>query len=140
MYRAHCLEQQIRLMLSTMFNEAFLKVPPEERDVLLNKYNRATLGQMKTELDNTSRLSSTLERKLKKAVDVRNWLAHHYFHDRVKEISTPNGRENMILELQEEADKFGELDMEFTEVFKKWANKLGISQEDIDEEMIRLIS
>ena len=140
MYYSQCFEQQIRLMLTTMYNNRFLTVPPEDRDSFYSEYLKDTLGKMVKVLGEKTKLSQALEERLKQAVDLRNWLAHHYFYERAREILTQDGRESMISELQDTADVFRVLDIEFTEVSRKWACKLGITQEDVDTEIKRYLS
>ena len=135
MYHAQCLERQLGLMLASMFNRQFLEAPPEDRDAFYDRELSKTLGQMVRALKNTISIPPTLEDRLKKAVDIRNWLAHRYFREREREILSLREREHMISELQEQADFLQALDREFTEIMEKWMERLGVSKEDIHEEM-----
>ena len=135
MYYAQCLEKQLGLMLASMYNRQFLKVPPEARDAFYDKELAKTLGRMAKDLKNTINISPTLEDRLNKAVEIRNRLAHHYFYKRSRKILSWQGREHIISELQEQADFLQALDTEFTEIMKKWMEHLGTSKEDVHEEM-----
>ena len=135
MYYAQCLEKQLGLMLASMYNRQFLEVPPEARDVFYDRERTKTLGQMAKALKNAINISPTLKDRLNKAVEIRNWLAHRYFWERSRKILSWRGREHMISELQEQADFLQALDGEFTEIMKKWMEHLGVSKEDIYEEM-----
>ena len=139
MYYAQCLEHQLGLMLASMCNRQFLEVPPEDRDALYDRELSKTLGQMVRTLKNTISISPTLEDRLKKAVDIRNWLAHRYFCERAREILSLREQEYMISELQEQADFLQALDREFTEIMEKWMERLGVSKEDICEEMRKFL-
>lgn len=135
MYYSQCLEQQIALMLSSMYNDSFLQVAPEERDSFFDKYVRKTLGAMAHDLKLITCLSVELEVRLREAVKLRNYLAHRYFSDRDKDILIEEGREKMIFELQESADELKNLDDEFADLLKSWLHCKGISEEDIQEEI-----
>jgi hypothetical protein len=135
MYYAQCLEHQLGLMLASMYNRQFLEVPPENRDALYDTELAKTLGRMVKDLKNAIDISPTLQDRLNNAVEIRNWLAHRYFYERSREILSLRGREQMISELQEQADFLQALDTEFTKIMKQWMEHLGVSQEDIYEEM-----
>ena len=133
MYFAQCLEVQIGLLLASMYNQEFLRVPPEDRDAFFDRESQKTLGRMKRDLGNN--LSPTLENRLHEAVELRNWLAHRYFSERGINILTLEGREKMIFELQEKADFFKELDAEFNAIIEKWLFIQGISKEELESEV-----
>ena len=136
MYRAQCLERQIKLMFVSMYNQKFLQVPPTGRNPFLDEESiRKTLGQIKKELKEKASLSPTLETRLAEAVNLRNWLAHDYFRVREREMLALEGREKMISELQEKADWLQELDREFTDILKNWLCIMGISKEEIESEI-----
>ena len=131
MYFSQCLEQQIALMLSSMYNESFLQVAPEERDSFFNKNIRKTLGTMANDLKHVACLSEDLEVKLIEAVKLRNYLAHRYFSERDRDILVEEGREKMIVELQDWADTLRNLDNEFTDLLRSWLHHKGVSEEEI---------
>ena len=135
LYYAQCLEHQLGLMLASMCNRKFLEVPPEDRDAFYDRELTKTLGQMAKALKNAIGIPPMLEDRLKKAVEIRNWLAHRYFCERAREILSLREREHMISELQEQADFLQALDIEVTEIMEKWMERLGVSKEDIYEEM-----
>ncbi len=135
MYWAQCLEVQIGLLLASMYNQEFLRVPPEDRDAFFDRESKKTLGRMKRDLGN--KLPSTLENRLSEAVELRNWLVHSYFSERGIDILTLEGREKMIFELQEKAAFFKELDVEFTAILEKWFFIQSISKEELESEVAR---
>ena len=136
MYRAQCLERQIKLMFATMYNQGFLQAPPADRDLFLDEKSiKKTLGQMEKKLKSKASLSPTLKTRLAEAVELRNWLAHDYFRVREREMLALEGREKMISELQEKADWLQELDREFTDILKNWLCIMGISKEEIESEI-----
>ena len=139
MYYAQCLEQQLGLMLASIYNRQFIKVPPEDRDAFYDKELTKTLGRMARDLANIKSVSPTLKDRLKRAVKIRNWLAHGYFCDRSRKILSLRGREHMISELQDQAGFLEALDGEFTEILEKWMEHLGVSKEDIYVEMRKFL-
>lgn len=139
MYFAQCLERQIGFLLATMYNQEFLQVPPEERDAFFDREAAKTLGRMKRDLGKKTYLSTTLESRLHEAVKLRNWLAHRYFGERDLNITTPEGREQMIFELQEKADFLKELDREFTQLLLQWFYSKGGSKEEFKLELAKYL-
>ena len=140
MYHAQCLEHQIGLLLASMYNPEFLKVPPEDRDAFFDRESKKTLGRMEEDLGNKAHLSPTLENRLREAVELRNWLAHRYFPERARDILNLEGREKMISELQKKADFLKELDGEFTAILKEWFLSNGGSKEEFESELAKLLS
>ena len=132
LYFAQCLERQIGLLLASMYNQEFLQVPPENRDAFFDREAKKTPGRMAKDLGNEAHLSPTLECRLRKAVELRNWLVHRYFSERDREIATLDGREQMIFELQEKAAFFEELDDEFTALLRKWFFSMGGTKEELE--------
>ena len=137
MYFAQCLEVQIGLLLVSMYNQEFLRVPPEDRDAFFDRESKKTLGRMKRDLGNN--LPPALENRLHEAVELRSWLAHRYFSKHAINILTLEGREKMIVELQQKADFFKELDAEFTVILNKWLFSQGISKEELESEVARVV-
>ena len=122
-------------MLASMCNHGFLSTPQDARDALFDRELSKTLGRMAQGLEEA--LPPTLEDRLTRAVEIRNWLAHRYFRERASEILSVRGREVMISELQERADFLQVLDGEFTGLMEKWLSRMGVSSEDIRAEMQR---
>ena len=122
-------------MLSSMYNESFLQVAPEERDSFFDKNIRKTLGTMAKDLKLITCLSEDLEINLREAVKLRNYLAHRYFSERDKDILVEEERGKMIFELQDWADTLKNLDNEFTDFLRSWLYHKGVSEEEIQEEI-----
>lgn len=135
MYYSQCLEQQVSLMLSSMYNDDFAQASYDERDRFFDENIKKTLGKLAKDLRERTHLSVDLEEKLREAVELRNWLAHRYFAERDRDILTEEGKEKMITELQDCADFFSSLDTELSESLKAWMHSNGVSEEKIQEEM-----
>ena len=135
MYFSQCLEKQVGIMLSSMFNETFLQVSSNYRDEFFDENASKTLGQMVTVLKNKGCLTDLLEARLRDAVKIRNWLAHQYFYERDKSILTLDGCGKMIAELQEKADSFKELDDELISMLRRWLKEKGVTEDEIKSEI-----
>ena len=134
-YQAQCVERQIGILIASALNRDFLRTSPEERDSFFDVEFAKTLGQLMRALSEMMPLNPELEPRLKRALQLRNWLAHDYFWQRAGSILTDDGRERMIAELQETADFFGTLDAELTAMSDKWLDRVGISRQVIEREM-----
>ena len=89
---------------------------------------------MANDLKHVACLSEDLEVKLIESVKLRNYLAHRYFSERDRDILVEEGREKMIVELQDWADTLKNLDNEFTDLLRSWLHHKGVSEEEIQEE------
>ena len=134
-YFSQCLEKQVGIMLSSMYNEIFLQVQSDHRDELFDENISKTLGQMVKALKDRGCLTVSLEARLRDAVKMRNWLAHQYFFERDKSILTSSGCEKMIEELREKADSLKKLDDELVSMLKRWLEEKGVAEEEIKSEM-----
>ena len=140
MYYAQCLEQQLGIMLTYMYNQQFFEVPPERRDAIYDKELKKTLGQMVKDIQKKTIVPPALNQRLEKAVDIRNRLAHKYFYERSRHIHFIEGMEEMISELQEMTEFLDELDQELTDIMQKFMEKdFGITKEHIQAEKARFI-
>ena len=135
MYYAQCLEQQLGLMLATMYNRQFFDSPPEDRDAFYDSELKKTLGGMVKDIQNRTSVSSSLIQRLEKAVHIRNHLAHDYFYERARHLHFVGGMEEMISELQEMTEFLDELDREFSGIMRKFLkSNFGVTKEQLDAE------
>ena len=139
MYYAQCLEQQLGMILTYMYNRQYFEVPLECRDAIYDRELNKTLGRMVKDIQKKTNVPPTLNKRLEKAVDFRNYLAHKYFYDRSRQMDFIEGMEEMISELQEMTVFFDELDRELTDILQKYMEKnFGITKEHIQAEKARL--
>lgn len=139
MYHAQCVEKSLAILLSAVFNERFLSSTPKVRDELFDQALGKTLGVLFRELERKVTVPPRLRDVLQRVLSQRNWMAHDYFYERAGEILTREGRKKMIEELTKLSDEFSKLDDHLTSTYQKWAKKVGIGQEIVDEQMRRLI-
>lgn len=133
-YYAQCVEKQLGVLLASTFNPKFLKASPQERDEFFSQESKKTLGQILKTIRGRIEVSSTLDSRLSKALELRNWLAHEYFLKRDLQILSWEEREKMISELQDAADLLKEIDKELTGISIRWLETGGITKEQIDRE------
>lgn len=138
LYYGQCVERQIALMLATMYNETLSYSEPESEDEVFDREFIKTLGKLVNDLGGIVSLPGALEGRLVHAVKKRNWLAHHYFWERIAQASSHNGREEMISELQEVADFFADLDDELSQVYQTWLDNLGITEDKVKAAMAKM--
>jgi hypothetical protein len=139
MFRAQCVEKQLAILLASTLNPDFLRATPEERDRYFDAEFDRTLGQLVRSLRATLPMPQALEGRLARALILRNWLAHEYFWQRAPSALTRNGRDQMIVELQEAADYLRSVDQELTDVTDSWLAQHGVSRETIEAELDLLL-
>ena len=71
-----------------------------------------TMGRTLSELERQGALPAGFESRLKRALKLRNWLAHDYFWERASEMASTAGRDLMRTELAEAAEALYALDDE----------------------------
>jgi hypothetical protein len=76
-----------------------------------------------------------LNEQLKKAVDDRNFLAHHYFWNRAVQLCSFEGRLQMIEELLRMGDRFESLDNELRQLARGIAQQRGLKREDLQAQI-----
>ena len=139
MYYAQCLEQQLRLML-VQYEPEILNEVSEHADIFTHPIFKKTLGGIAQRLCSEVDLSKSLEDRLKKATELRNWLVHEYFIERIGDLLNSERHNDMIIDLQDKANFLRELDGELTALFRKWLCQIGISRETIELELENFIS
>ena len=139
-YSAQCLEKQLALLLINGCNPISQKMTTLRYDELLENNLDHTFGTLATNIKEIIPLPIDISEKLDLAVEKRNWIAHTYWWDRASEINNTNGRQKMLIELNELNSLFTELDNYFTNIFKIWAFQNGLTQNDFDEELKNILS
>jgi hypothetical protein len=140
MFHAQCLERQVGILLATTFNPDFFRTSPEERDRFFACEFAKTLGRLVVTLHQRINVPHGLDGRLRRAVELRNWLAHEYFWQRPGSILTWDGRERMIAELQGAADFLNAVDEELTSITDNWLNHVGVPRDIIEAERSKYLS
>ena len=103
-------------------------------DGFMDREFEKTLGQLIRKLSAVATVPSTLTLKLEAALRLRNWLAHEYFRERATEWLSREGRDRMILELEECRKSFIEADRLLDVTFKPVREKYGLTDERLQRE------
>ena len=138
-YQAQCVERQIAILLATKYGPGVHKITRTQYDELLRSLFKKTFGSLANRLRKSAHIPGDFEQSLEKALEYRNWLAHHYFWERAGHFSTEKGRLFMIAELQEIVDFLGDLDRRSNAMVKKWSGEHGVSEEAFEVEIEKLM-
>jgi len=140
MYWAQCLEQSIfqHLLFFDHFPKALKTyTTPDNWAEDFDRYEAQelsqTMGKLIRRLREVGQPTDSIEGALAKALKGRNWLAHGYFADRAIEFTDPDGREEMIEELDELRDSFRACAVELDAVSMPAARKLGFTDEMLEK-------
>lgn len=98
-----------------------------------------TLGQIVNHTDE-SLLSEDVLDRLDDAVEKRNFLAHYFWFERIPKINSRSGVEEMISELDEAVEMFRSLNEKINEQLKNHAEKVGITEQVLDEAKEEVLS
>ena len=135
MYHAQCVEKSLAILMGTVFNKDFLPSDPDEREAMQEKELKKTMGRLLTQMRERITISATLDQDLSVALTKRNWLAHNYFLERSFDVMTTHGRDKMIDELTDLTEFFSTLDERLMAIHEEWRLKVGISEEQLHEEL-----
>jgi hypothetical protein len=109
-------------------------------DLFYETQFRRTLGQLIQRLKAVTEVPGGLEESLARALEKRNWLAHHYFRERAEECMSTQGRERMIAELEEAQSAFSDADAALEKVSKPVRERFGYTEKllsECEEEMLK---
>lgn len=140
MYQAQCLEKEMAILLSCYYTQTPTEMSRRRADELFDGSLEQTFGALKNEIKRKIELLPETDVKLEEATVNRNWLAHHYWWDRVSELTVFSGRVKMLEELKELAALFFELSQVFSGMVKEWAFQHGLTQKDFDDSLADVLS
>jgi hypothetical protein len=140
MYLAQCVEREISILLATEYGPGPSKITRTQFDHLLESHFEKTLGGLIRQLKKSISIPSDFENTLHTALEKRNWLAHRYFWARAGHFMSERGRDKMLLELQEAIDYFEILNAKLTDITDSWARRCGVSSEDLEKVLKRIIA
>lgn len=129
-YQAQCMEKQIVILISIMYNPEFAKSTPLQRDEFFGRDFKKTLGRLISDLKTAGNIESNLEERLDDMVKKRNWLVHDYYWERAGEFNSIKGRDAMIDELIRLASEFEKLDADLTDIMDRWVQAAGAVTDD----------
>ena len=134
-YWAQVLEHQIANMLVVSRIMQGQVVSEDEFDVLFTKKLANTLGQLINEITQTYKLSESDKKELKEVLDLRNFIVHDYFKEKIQLFVTTKGRELMINYFIEFRDKCSKIDKRLVDLASLYYQRLGITKEWINEQV-----
>src|SRR5262249_13177218 len=105
LYIINSIERQVAILLAGEDELSPKKLTAAQYDELLSSLFSKTLGQLVSCLRKSIQLPADFEEQLRKALELRNWLAHRYFWERMSQFQTPEGRSAMIQELDQITDQ-----------------------------------
>ena len=139
MFQAQGLERQLAIILATKYRPGPNRITRTEFDKILRGLFLRTLGWLVEEIGKVAQLNEDEKERLQKALNKRNWLAHHYFWERALDFQSESGRALMMEELQEAAELFQALDELITNRTLKWAEEVGVTRQELDKTLEQLM-
>jgi hypothetical protein len=107
-------------------------------DELFSRAYKLTFGLVLDQL--ADQLPRDLVDKLKQCLDRRNYLAHHFWFDRVNQMATDDGLASLRDELEEMADQFAAVDEELTAFFEPVGRSVGVTPELVAQTLVELLA
>lgn len=101
---------------------------PRMEEHLLNAYS-FTLGKIANHV--LEIMPNILSEQVQSAIDKRNFLAHHFWFERIHLISTSAGAQQLIEELTAYSEMFQQLDLEIENFSEPYYQKAGITEDTI---------
>lgn len=107
-------------------------------DQLDEKLRQFTLGRLLREFRKETVLNAEEEKTIDQALDRRNFVAHHFFKERVVEFAGREGRDSMIAELLSYEDLFMEAEAIVSALAHAIATHIGVTEEKVKRHFDRL--
>jgi len=123
---AQLLERQLVYLVIAAYEPPSGKLTEEEYDSLLAKLSKQTLGTLIQKLRQSFEVPADFDQRLQEALDLRNRLAHRYFHDRTAEFQLQEGRSRMIRELDSISHRLDELYGYLDHLLVSWLESPGM--------------
>jgi hypothetical protein len=113
LYIVQSIERQLAILLASECEPSTKELTTSQYDDLLESLFSETFGELVSRFRKSVELPSDFGERLQKAREMRNWLVHHYFWERVNQFQTPEGRSAMIQELDQITDQLHALCEDF---------------------------
>src|SRR6266540_570841 len=123
MYWAQAVEREIGILLAAVYNPAFGRSTPDERERAFHEEFSKTLGHLVAKLGETGRVKPDFDSRLLKSVETRNWLSHHYFWDRAGHFMSQEGRDFMLEELTGISDELRAINDVLSPISQRWLER-----------------
>jgi 23S rRNA G2069 N7-methylase RlmK/C1962 C5-methylase RlmI len=137
---AQSLERQLVSLIIAVYEPPSGKLTADAYDGLLSQLSKQTLGALIKKLKDSFDVPADFDARLQEALRLRNWLTHRYFANRTTEFQSPEGRSEMIRELDEISDRLDELDQYFDHLLVSWLVDPGMRTRKLIIEAFRKIT
>jgi uncharacterized protein YutE (UPF0331/DUF86 family) len=134
-----CFERQLGITLATVCLSDPDAVTREQYDALLSKNFKKTLGQLFHKMKGDLHIAEEMKQEIEAALELRNFLIHNYFWERMVQFNTSVGRQAMLEELYLACTVFQEVDSKVEAITKAWGEKRGVTEQDYAEELEKLL-
>lgn len=98
-------------------------------DGFMDSHFETTMGKMLRSLRSVTTVPDALDQQLRDALRRRNWLAHAFFRERAEEFLSPQGRDQMIDEVDDCRSAFQVADRALEEIVAPLRRSAGITDE-----------
>jgi hypothetical protein len=139
-YQSECLHRGLCIALAYLgLPQADFLTSPRVEELLAQSFS-LTLGEVAEKLEGV--LPAEWNTEIRKAVEIRNFLAHHFWFDRAHLMHNTNNIRLLIAELHGYADKFDKLDAQISEwsKLKEKQKHLGISDEALEDNLMKILA
>lgn len=140
MYEAQCVERELVILSPRLYGMNNRTTTRAEVEGLFDDFFGKTLGTVVRRLEASVGLPLGLEGRIKRALSIRNFLAHNFFWERAGRLVSHEGREKILAELRELSAFLGELDAEMTALSRDWRRANGVTDKRVGHELQELIA
>lgn len=137
-YQSECLHRGLCMILAwSGLPSRDLITRPRVEERLAQAFS-VTLGDVAAKLEGV--LPAELSRELREAVDMRNFLAHHFWFERIHLMFSAENVRQLIAELDSYADLFHRLDARVSEWSEPKRQELGLTDEVLNASLSRILT
>jgi len=137
-YESECLHRELCMILAfTPFQKKLNITRPRIEEELAHAFS-LTLGQVKDSLKDI--LPDVLYSKLEYVVEQRNFLAHHFWFERIHLMFSIKGLRKMLEELSVLSESFSKLDEQVSDYSKSKLHQFNLTEEMLQKSLNEIIS
>jgi hypothetical protein len=102
-------------------------------DAFMDQQFAQTMGNLVRRVEKFDGFDEAIRQRISEAKKRRDFLMHHYWRERSIQFATPEGRESMRAELNDDAETFEKLDRDIEAASAIVRKKLGIDDAVVDK-------
>ena len=133
-YKAQVLEQGIVNLAVALQAKGICPLTVGDVLQIYERYDKKTLGSVLKAARSLTAIPESMDSDLKKALQIRNHLAHRFFVDHSEHMLTAKGCGAMLDELREMLEFLATVDEEFDKIWMAAWNALGVTQKWFDQQ------